>query len=79
MKNKKGVYTALALISQLGISMLVPVFLCTFIGVKLDEKFGTPFTIPFIILGILAGARNVYVLVQKTKETIEAEKDDEEE
>ena len=54
-------------------------FLCTFIGVKLDEKFGTPFTIPLIILGILAGARNVYVLVQKTKETIEAEKDDEEE
>lgn len=79
MKNRKGVYTTLALISQLGISMLVPVFLCTFIGVKLDEKFGTSFTIPLIILGILAGARNVYVLVQKTKETIEAEKDDEEE
>ena len=76
MKYKKSMYTTFALISQLGISMLVPIFLCTFIGVKIDERFETSFTIPLIILGILAGARNVYVLARQAKDTIEAEKDE---
>ena len=76
MKNKKSVYTTFALVSQLGISMIVPVFLCTFVGVKLDEKFSTALTIPFIIVGVLAGFRNVYVLVRKATNAIEAEKDE---
>lgn len=60
----KKVYKTLALISQLGISMIVPILLCTAIGVYLDEKFSLPLTIPLIVLGILAGGRNVYVLVR---------------
>ena len=54
MKHKKSVVATLSLISQLGISMIVPVFLCIFVGIKLEEKFGVALTIPFIILGILA-------------------------
>lgn len=77
MKINKSVYTTLALISQLGISMIVPVFLCTFIGVKLDEKYGWATTIPLIIVGVLAGVRNVYVLIKQASSAIEAEKDDE--
>ena len=77
MKHRKSVYTTFALISQLGISMIVPVFLCTFAGMKLDEKFSTSFTIPLIIIGVLAGFRNVYVLVKQASDTIVAEKDDE--
>lgn len=76
MKSRKSVYTTFALISQLGISMLVPVFLCIFVGVKLDEKFGTSLTVLFIILGVFAGARNVYVLVRQASAAIEAEKDE---
>lgn len=76
MKINKSVYTTLALISQLGISMIVPVFLCTFIGIKLDERFGWATTIPMIIFGILAGARNVYVLVKQASKAIVAEKVD---
>ena len=60
----KKVYKTLALISQLGISMIVPILLCTAIGVYLDEKFSLPLTIHLIVLGILAGGRNVYVLVR---------------
>lgn len=78
MKSKKSVYTTFALISQLGISMIVPIFLCTFAGVKLDEKFGTSLTVLLIILGVLAGARNVYVLVRQASAAIEAEKDEDE-
>ena len=64
MKHKKSVMATLSLISQLGISMIVPVFLCIFIGIKLEEKIDFPFTILFIILGILAGIRNVYALIK---------------
>lgn len=78
MKHRKSVYTTFALISQLGISMIVPVFLCVFIGMKLEEKLQLPLTIPFIILGILAGFRNVYALVKQAAKTIESEKDDDE-
>lgn len=78
MGHKKKVFTTLALISQLGISMIVPIFLCTFVGIKLDEKFGWSITIPLIILGILAGARNVYALVRQVQDAIVGEEDEEE-
>lgn len=73
----KKVFQTLALISQLGLSMIVPVILCTILGVYLDEKFSLSLTIPLIIVGILAGGRNVYALVRHTSETIA--KDEEEE
>lgn len=66
----KKVYKTLALISQLGISMIVPILLCTVIGVYLDEKLSLPLTIPLIVLGILAGGRNAYVLVRHTSRQI---------
>ena len=70
MKHKKSVIATLSLISQLGVSMIVPVFLCIFIGRKLN------LTIPFIILGILAGIRNVYALVKHAMDTMNSEKDE---
>ena len=76
MKHKKSVVATLSLISQLGISMIVPVFLCIFVGIKLEEKFGVALTIPFIILGILAGVRNVYALVKQATDTMNSEKDE---
>lgn len=78
MKKNKSVFTTLALVSQLGISMIVPIFLCTFIGVKLDEKYGWSTTIPLMIVGILAGGRSVYALAKQASRAIEAGKDDEE-
>lgn len=73
----KKVYQTLALISQLGISMIAPVILCTVLGVYLDEKFSLSLTIPLIILGILAGGRNVYVLVRHTSRQIAEEEEEE--
>ena len=78
MKNRKGVFQTLSLISQLGISMIAPVIFCTIAGVYLDEKFSLSLTIPFILLGILAGARNVYALVRHASKVIEEQKDEEE-
>ena len=57
MKYKKSVHRTFALITQLGISMIVPILLCVWVGGWLEEKFKLPVTIPFIILGVLAGMR----------------------
>lgn len=79
MKYKKSVYTTLALISQVGISMVVPIVLCTYAGVWLEEKFSFPFTIIFIVLGVLAGGRNVYAILKDSiKKESEGEDDEEE-
>lgn len=51
------------MISQVGISMLVPIFLCCMLGMFLEEKLGWPAFIPMFILGALAGMRNVYLMI----------------
>lgn len=65
-KYDKSVYLSLTIISQFGISMLVPIFICTFLGIWLDQKCGTSFLIIFLFfVGALAGFRNVYVLAKR--------------
>ena len=56
----------IVLISQLSICVMVPTFLCLAIGLWLDVKFGTYFTIPLLIIGIAAGERNAYVLAMNS-------------
>lgn len=65
MNFKKDVYRNLAMITQIGLNMLAPIVLCVFIGSWLDEKFGWCTVIPLLILGILAGCRNCYLLLQQ--------------
>ena len=68
-KYKKSVYQSLAVITQFGINMLVPIFLCSFAGMFLDEKLGTAFW--FVLLffvGALAGFRNIFILARKIYE-----------
>ena len=77
MKHKKSVVQTFSLISQLGISMIAPVILCTVVGVWLEEKLSIPFTIPLIILGVLAGGRNVYALIKHASKTIVEEEEEE--
>lgn len=64
MGFKKDVYRNMAMITQLGISMLAPVVLCVFIGYQLDGHFGWHTVIPLLLLGILAGCRNCWLLVK---------------
>ncbi len=64
-KKHRELVRCLALVSQLGITMLTPVILCVLLGVWLDKKFSTYFTLPLLLLGILAGARSAYLLAKK--------------
>lgn len=66
MKYKRSVYQSLALITQFGLSMLTPIFLCAFLGLFIGNKISQPIiVVPFFILGVLAGFRNVYYLAKK--------------
>ncbi len=66
MKYNKSVFQALTQITQFGITMLVPIFLCTFLGIFLDKKLGTSFlVILFFFLGAMAGFRNVYIAAKQ--------------
>lgn len=65
-KYDKSVYRSLALITQFGINMLVPIFLCSFLGIWLDEKCGTSYlAIVFFFVGALAGFRNIYIQAKR--------------
>lgn len=79
MKYKKEVFANFALISQLGISMLVPIFLLLAIGIYIEDKTGLYVIIPFMILGILTGCRNTYILASKANRKSEKQKELEEE
>lgn len=66
MRYKKSVYRALALISQFGINMLVPIFLCSFVGMFIDRKAGTSYWMVLLFfVGALAGFRNVYIFARR--------------
>ena len=58
------------MISQFAVNMLVPIFICFFIGVFLDRKFGTSFwMVVLFFVGALAGFTNVFRFAKKIYET----------
>lgn len=69
MKYNKNVYRALAMITQFGLNMLVPIFGCVFLGNFIDKKLETSFwVIVFFFIGALAGFRNVFLFSKKIYE-----------
>ncbi len=74
MSHERTEYRNIVLISQVALSVMVPLFVCVALGVWLDGKFNTWFTIPLMILGMLAGARNAYVLVMSIIKREEAKR-----
>ncbi len=65
MGYKKSVFRTMTLISQLGINILVPVFLSVLLSNFLLKHFEISLFIPLLIVGILAGGRNAIVLALK--------------
>lgn len=65
-KYNRSVYRALAVITQFGINMLVPIFLCSFAGMFLDKQLGTSYImIILFFVGALAGFRNIYIMSKR--------------
>lgn len=68
MHYKRSVFRSLAMVTQLGLSVVTPVFLCIFAGYQLDTRLGTKTMVPLLILGVLAGGRCAWVLARRTME-----------
>lgn len=64
-RNSNEIIRALSMVTQLGVSMLAPVILCAVVGNWLDDRFGWSVTAVLLILGILAGARNTWILMKQ--------------
>lgn len=62
-KDNRNVHKALAMITQFSINMLVPIFICTFLGIFLDKKLGTSFLVIILFfMGAMAGFRNIMLM-----------------
>ncbi len=68
MDNETRKYAMqMAFASTIGIAMILAIFGCLLLGVYLDRKFdsGHVFSVIFLLIGIAAGFRNIYVLIEK--------------
>ncbi|MBO6015098.1 MAG: AtpZ/AtpI family protein [Lachnospiraceae bacterium] len=74
MKQDRNIIRLLAMVTQFGLNMLVPIFMCSFLGMYLDRKLGTSFwMIVLFFLGAVAGFRNIYILAMRTASRSEKE------
>lgn len=66
-KERQETFRMLSMISQFGINMLVPIFLCFFAGMYIDKKLGTSYwMIILFFFGAIVGFRNVYVFAKRS-------------
>ena len=65
--DRWGFLKGLGLLTTLGITLVVSTFVGLLIGVYLDRFFSTKplLTIVFLILGIIAGIRNIFVVTRR--------------
>jgi ATP synthase protein I len=63
-EEKKRLLKTLGVVSSMGISVVLAIAIGVFIGLKLDEWFGTRpwFFFVFLLIGIVAAFRNIYVI-----------------
>ncbi len=66
MRHKKSVMRSFMMVIQLGISVMVPVFVCILAGYYIDRYAGTKLILLFMVLGFLAGGSNAYKLAKAT-------------
>ena len=64
-KKEKKILRSFMMITQISITMLVPIFISGWLGTWLNRLFGTQIIFPFmLLLGIGAAFKNVYILKQ---------------
>ncbi len=63
---KKDVFKNLTLVTQLGIQMMTPIFLCLILGLVIDHYFHVHSVLVLLILGVLAGLKNMYMMAMES-------------
>lgn len=68
--RKKELLVILALASELGFSIAVPIGVGVLLGYWLDKRLGSApvLTLSLLLVGVVLGMRNLFTLVQKTTE-----------
>lgn len=65
-KDRKMVQQALIMVFEFSVNMIVPIMLCTFIGIwlgnELDKKW---MVVPLFFAGALAGYTNIYKMAKR--------------
>jgi len=66
-KETKQTAIQMARVSSVGIAMVIAIFGCFYLGRWLDQQLETePYlTLLFLLIGIAAGFRNMYLLVKR--------------
>ncbi|MBR3288680.1 MAG: AtpZ/AtpI family protein [Lachnospiraceae bacterium] len=67
---KQEVFKSWSLVLQLGISMLVPILMLVAIAYFIKTKLNIDLMLIFVILGVVVGARNVYVILRNYLKTM---------
>lgn len=70
MKRHKGddrvIFQSLAMVTQFGLNMIVPICAMSALGIWLDGKLGTSYlTILFFAMGAVAGGQNIYRMARR--------------
>lgn len=65
--NKFPVFKGVALLTHIGLLMVLPIFMGVYIGNFLDNKLnmGNFFLLAFILVGVVVGFLNVYKVIMK--------------
>ena len=65
----------LGVLSTVGLVMVFATVIGLFVGLKLDKWLGTSpwFTALFVLFGIIAGFRNLFVYAKRSQETLDEE------
>lgn len=65
MKDRR-VLQAFAMVMQFGLNMIVPIVMCTLVGVWIGNRWDIPFiTVPLFLVGAIAGFRNIFIMARK--------------
>lgn len=66
-EEKKNLLKSLGVLSSIGISVVLAIGISVMFGIWLDSKFGTKhwFFFIFLIIGIVAGYRNIFVIISR--------------
>jgi F0F1-type ATP synthase assembly protein I len=77
-KNKSDLFRTLGVVSSMGMSFVLAIAIGVFIGLQLDKFFGTNhwFFFIFLLFGIVAGFRNLYIITKRVIKKDENSKDE---
>ncbi|NLY77162.1 MAG: AtpZ/AtpI family protein [Tissierellia bacterium] len=65
-KDNRDIFKNISLITQIGLSMIMPIIIGVYVGGFIDQKVGTQmvFRLIFILLGVAAAFLNLFKLTK---------------